>query len=265
MPQRDDDFSAKTKRLLMEQANMICSNPSCRRLTGGFHSAENKSVNYGEACHICAASPNGPRYNPFQKPEERKSPHNGIWLCILCARMIDRDLNRYTVELLQEWKTQHVVWIDEQRETDVTRRTTLLEERRQYLVGLRTTLIKVQDDHDSYFTDNRLSEDTDGKIYKIIINKAVNVCNLAGDIGDDDCRRCLSYLAGSSEFDRCSRECEKRLAYIAVLRLTPNRVVGVEGPQQKLECERWGTYESRNRNALIDAISRIIELIDNLS
>ena len=35
---------------------------------------------------------------------ERKSVRNGIWLCQSCSKLIDSDVNKYTVELLQSWK-----------------------------------------------------------------------------------------------------------------------------------------------------------------
>ena len=36
--------------------------------------------------------------------DERKSINNGIWLCQSCAKLIDSDENKYTVELIKEWK-----------------------------------------------------------------------------------------------------------------------------------------------------------------
>ena len=37
-------------------------------------------------------------------PEERKSINNAIWLCSNCSIDIDRDIVRYSVEILYEWK-----------------------------------------------------------------------------------------------------------------------------------------------------------------
>ena len=36
--------------------------------------------------------------------EERKSFYNGIWLCQNCAKLIDSDTRRFTIELLSVWK-----------------------------------------------------------------------------------------------------------------------------------------------------------------
>jgi hypothetical protein len=68
--------------------------------------AEDKSVNVGQAAHITAAAP-GPgakRYDSTLTKEERRAASNGIWLCQLCAKLIDTDEARFTVELLRKWK-----------------------------------------------------------------------------------------------------------------------------------------------------------------
>ena len=51
--------------------------------------------------------------------EERKAPDNGIWLCQNCAKLIDSDTKRYTIELLRAWKQiaeEYVPLIINQRE-----------------------------------------------------------------------------------------------------------------------------------------------------
>ncbi len=37
--------------------------------------------------------------------EVRKAAENGIWLCQNCAKLIDNDEQKYTVHLLEQWKT----------------------------------------------------------------------------------------------------------------------------------------------------------------
>ena len=100
-----DDFDQGTKDVLFRRARARCSNPACRKETSEAHSEEDKAVNTGVAAHITAASPGGPRYDPTVSVEERKSAHNGIWLCQTCAHLIDSDLPKYTVELLRTWKS----------------------------------------------------------------------------------------------------------------------------------------------------------------
>jgi hypothetical protein len=57
------------------------------------------------AAHIRAAAQGGPRYDPDMSSEERKSITNGIWLCESCAKLIDSDQKRYTIEVIERWKS----------------------------------------------------------------------------------------------------------------------------------------------------------------
>lgn len=63
-------------------------------------------ISIGEASHITAAAPGGPRYDPTLTNEERKSPENGIWLCKDHAKAVDSKDPYFTVKLLKEWKQQ---------------------------------------------------------------------------------------------------------------------------------------------------------------
>jgi len=101
-----DDFDAKTKETLARRVGYCCSSPDCGKLTSGPHADPEKFVNIGVAAHITAASEGGPRYEPSLSPEQRRSVDNGIWLCQDCAKLIDSDVQRYTVGLLREWKRQ---------------------------------------------------------------------------------------------------------------------------------------------------------------
>lgn len=100
-----DNFTPSVKNKLAKRVLYVCSNPSCRKVTIGPDS-ENGINNIGVAAHICAAAPGGPRYDKNMTEEERKSIKNGIWLCQSCAKLIDSDENKYTVQLINEWKEQ---------------------------------------------------------------------------------------------------------------------------------------------------------------
>lgn len=99
-----NDFSQKTKELLSKRVGNRCSNPSCRQLTSGPQENSEKAINVGVAAHITAASCDGPRYDSSKSSEERSSIHNGVWLCQKCAKLVDNDPLRYTVEILARWK-----------------------------------------------------------------------------------------------------------------------------------------------------------------
>lgn len=99
-----DEFSPATKRAIERQARGHCSNPMCRRLTSGATSDGKSEINIGEAAHILAAAPLGPRYDENMTSEERRSAENGIWLCRVHARAVDSKDSKFTAEELREWK-----------------------------------------------------------------------------------------------------------------------------------------------------------------
>jgi hypothetical protein len=99
-----DDFSDAVKRVLAGRVGYLCSNPECRVPTSGPQDDPGKSVNLGVASHITAASPGGPRHDPYLTAEERSAASNGIWLCQNCAKLIDNDVQRFPIDLLKGWK-----------------------------------------------------------------------------------------------------------------------------------------------------------------
>ncbi|WP_187514470.1 hypothetical protein ACL2XQ_09485 [Sodalis sp. RH14] len=103
------NFPSSVVGKVAERSAYICSNPSCHRVTiGPDQSAENLSIKTGEAAHICAASPGGPRYDMSQSETERKSIKNAIWLCGACADLVDKNGGMgYPAEHLRKWKRDH--------------------------------------------------------------------------------------------------------------------------------------------------------------
>jgi hypothetical protein len=110
------DFVQKIKQTLANRAGQTCSNPNCRKPTSGPHTEEDRAINLGEAAHIKAAH-KGPRYDLKMTNKQRRHISNGIWLCIECARRIDIDEAKYTVDLLVNWKKIHEKWIAEGKPT----------------------------------------------------------------------------------------------------------------------------------------------------
>lgn len=110
-----DNFSKETREKLAKEAGYCCANPGCRRKTVGATEGDLEGVlELGECAHIHAASPGGARYDENQTSDERKSARNGIYLCRVCARAIDRDEKAFPADLLRKWKGE-------------TRRLTFLE------------------------------------------------------------------------------------------------------------------------------------------
>ena len=76
-------------------------------LTVRPHSDATQSLKIGVAAHICAASPGGPRFDPSQTEEDRKSIANAIWLCHSCSDLVDKDPEAYGADVLRGWKSAH--------------------------------------------------------------------------------------------------------------------------------------------------------------
>lgn len=99
-----DEFTDSTKRKLAERVGYRCSYPNCGVLTVSASMEHEGVVRIGEAAHITAASPGGPRYDPRLSSAQRKHQSNGIWLCATHASLVDKDELNYTVETLINWK-----------------------------------------------------------------------------------------------------------------------------------------------------------------
>jgi hypothetical protein len=99
-----DDFEKQTKDTLARRVSYHCSN--CWTLTSGPQQEPTKTVSIGVAAHITAAAASGPRYDSHLSSQERKSIQNGIWLCQNCAKLIDSDPQRYSADLIRQWKVR---------------------------------------------------------------------------------------------------------------------------------------------------------------
>lgn len=99
-----EKFPPATVRVIEKRSGSMCAYPNCLATTSGPSNNDRKFVNIGEACHITAAKRSGPRYEETLTPEQRNSAENGIWMCRTHAALIDRDVERYTKDVLIEWK-----------------------------------------------------------------------------------------------------------------------------------------------------------------
>lgn len=100
-----DNFSPVIKRTLADRAGGICSFPGCNQATTGPSlEAPNKGIRNGIAAHIHAAAPGGPRYDPLQSEQARKSIENAIWMCPTHGSLIDKEETAYTPEEIRQWK-----------------------------------------------------------------------------------------------------------------------------------------------------------------
>ena len=104
------DFNKATIEVLAKRASYRCSNPDCRVSTVGPNEDPNKATIIGEAAHIFGAREKAKRY-VLMTDSARASITNGIWLCRNCHKMIDSDDQRYSTDLLFNWREKHEVYV----------------------------------------------------------------------------------------------------------------------------------------------------------
>ena len=99
------DYKRTTIRRLDTLSGNECAAPDCSNKL----IAKDGQTIVSKICHIEAASPDGPRYNPNMTDDERRHFDNLILLCDECHSIIDNKENesKYPVELLNDWKRNH--------------------------------------------------------------------------------------------------------------------------------------------------------------
>lgn len=100
-----DEFSSEVRKIAAERVAYKCCFKGCKNITiGPKLGSQDESLNVGVACHISAASKNGPRYDKNLTKEERMSLKNCIWMCTQHSIVIDKDEKYYSTEKLKQWK-----------------------------------------------------------------------------------------------------------------------------------------------------------------
>lgn len=92
---------AVIKRLFALSRNK-CAFPEC-----GAPMVEESGTATGEICHIKAASPGGSRFDPKQTDGERHGASNLLLLCARHHKVVDTELRKYTVAILEALKRKH--------------------------------------------------------------------------------------------------------------------------------------------------------------
>ena len=102
---RRDNFKQSVIDILFKRSGGKCC--MCGATTFGPHTGRHdKFQNIGQAAHISAAAPGGPRYDRKMAAEERTSAKNGMWLCSNCHSQIDRDTDRFPLPVLRKIKRE---------------------------------------------------------------------------------------------------------------------------------------------------------------
>ncbi|MBR6125329.1 hypothetical protein IKQ19_17350 [Candidatus Saccharibacteria bacterium] len=95
------NISQNTIKRLYGLSGNVCANPKCRKPLV----TEDNQI--GEIAHICAASPEGARFDPNMTDDERRSIDNLILLCESCNKLVDSNESDYSVSILRAWKNNH--------------------------------------------------------------------------------------------------------------------------------------------------------------
>ncbi|WP_297207723.1 ABC-three component system protein [uncultured Brachyspira sp.] len=102
--QKPRSYSILTLKKLHALSLNRCYNPDCNKNI--FINENGKYINIGYIAHIIAHSEKGPRANPNISEKELKDFHNLILLCPNCHTQIDKSPEKYTIDLLHQWKTK---------------------------------------------------------------------------------------------------------------------------------------------------------------
>ncbi len=111
--------SGKDQKILFGKSASYCSHSDCDKPGISEETDLDPPVVLGEMCHIYGHSEGGPRFNPDLPPEERDCYDNLILLCGYHHKLVDKQPNTYTAEVLIEWKKQHERWVKERIEIGI--------------------------------------------------------------------------------------------------------------------------------------------------
>ncbi|MFC3713989.1 hypothetical protein ACFOMD_15565 [Sphingoaurantiacus capsulatus] len=104
-------FTLRTQKMLWGRAAGRCSMMDCRiELVEDATETDNEAL-VGENCHIVADSEDGPRGKDPLPFDQRAKYGNLILLCRNHHRVIDQQVNTYTVEALNKIKSDHESWV----------------------------------------------------------------------------------------------------------------------------------------------------------
>lgn len=100
------EFSAASKRTIIQRANNRCVVPGCVNPTSGPGAKSDEAANLGMVSHIYSAGTSGPRGQNGLSPEQIMHPDNGVLCCRQHGTLIDTNQGgAYPAALLQGWKS----------------------------------------------------------------------------------------------------------------------------------------------------------------
>lgn len=206
MKRNRDDFDSKTIDALAKRASYICSNPECRSLTICPSEVNvEKYIYIGIAAHITSAAIKGPRYDATLTQEQRCSIENGIFLCVTCASMIDKNNGvDFSVEQLKQWKSQHDSWARSNLNISVSSLLSITDRERPFIDICRRGISVIEVEKEKLYFDIPYCSGKNANAYNVKLETGIilhtgddfEILVRFGDSFPDDIT--LSYETGKS-------------------------------------------------------------------
>jgi hypothetical protein len=105
------NVSITDRVLLWGRAAARCGHPDCKRFLVEPATDLDAEAMYGQAAHMAAHSPGGPRFDPNYPQAKLDSYDNLLLLCGNCHTIVDKQPNTYTTDQLRSWKEEHESWV----------------------------------------------------------------------------------------------------------------------------------------------------------
>jgi hypothetical protein len=116
-------ISKKTQKILWARSGNRCAYCRCQLVLDG--SSQDRETVIGDECHIIAEHENGPRGRSDKNSQDRDSYQNLILLCKSHHKMIDDQIETYTVQILTKLKADHEKWVKDTLEPNKRTNNTL--------------------------------------------------------------------------------------------------------------------------------------------
>lgn len=111
-------ISLKTHKMIWGRSGNMCSFPNCKKILVIDETLTDDASIVGEEAHIVGQKEDGPRGISILTLEQRDKYDNLILMCNIHHKIIDDQVNEYTVEKLHEFKTVHENWVKQNLSTD---------------------------------------------------------------------------------------------------------------------------------------------------
>jgi len=179
-------ISDKTRKILWGRSGNRCA--ICKHeLIIGSTSIDNESV-IGDECHIISRQLQGPRHDPSFPDEKLDTYENLILLCRIHHKMIDDQDETYTVDILQQMKSNHETWVSQKLSDTSQPKPIRLRRIKQnipaFLIRLKTSLEVLNIIENSYACSMEHEESESEEEVKSI-TKFFQKVRDCGDLGMD--------------------------------------------------------------------------------